>query len=55
MEGGQPYLFNGDGLGQVARLIHVASAAHGDVIRQELQRDDFEDWRKKLRGPQEFR
>src|SRR6202050_5215525 len=48
VEGGRAYLLDGDGLGQVARLIHVASATHGDVIRQKLKRDDLEDCREKF-------
>src|ERR1017187_6884122 len=35
-------LFDSDALAQVARLIHVATAPHGDVIRQQLQRHDFQ-------------
>ena len=35
-------LFDGDGFRQVAGLVNVAAAAHGDVIRKELQRNDFE-------------
>ena len=34
-------LFNGHGLRQVAGLIHVAAAADGDVISQQLQGNDF--------------
>src|ERR1035441_9055116 len=41
-------LFNGDALGQVARLIHVAAAAHGDVIRQQLQRYDLQNRRQQV-------
>src|ERR1700693_4510112 len=54
VEGGQPYLFNGDRLSEVARLIDVASPAHGDVIGQKLKRDDFEDRRKKFGGSRNF-
>ena len=31
---------DGHALGEVARLVHVAAAKQGDVIGQELQRDD---------------
>ena len=33
------FLLHGDALGQVSRLIDVAAAAHGNVIRQQLQRN----------------
>ena len=29
-------LLHGDGLGQVARLVYVATPMHGDVVRQQL-------------------
>ena len=29
-------LFHGDGLREIPRLIHIAAAAHGDVIRKKL-------------------
>src|SRR3989338_6081539 len=35
-------LLDGDGLGEVARLVHVAAEAHGDVVREELERHDRE-------------
>jgi hypothetical protein len=35
-------LLHGDGLGKIPRLIYVASAAHRDVIGQQLQRNDFQ-------------
>ena len=35
-------LLNGDALGQIARLIDIASAADGNVVRQQLQRHDLE-------------
>ena len=31
-------LLYGDGLGQVARLVHIATTKLGDVVRQQLQR-----------------
>ena len=48
-------LLDGDGFRQVARLIHVAAAAHGDVIGQQLQRHDFQDRRHEFRARREFR
>src|SRR5436309_2528452 len=42
-------LFHGDGFRQVAWLVYVASAADGDVIRQQLQRHDFQDRQQELR------
>ena len=41
-------LLNRDALGQIARLIHVAAAPHGDVIRQQLQRHDLENRRQQI-------
>ncbi len=38
------------GFGQVAGLVYVAAAADSDVIRQELQRNNFEQWGEELRG-----
>ena len=38
-------LFNGDGFCEVSGLVYVAAAADGDVVRQQLQGDDFEDGR----------
>src|ERR1035438_5933630 len=38
----------GHALGQIARLIHVAAAPHRDVIRQKLQRHNFQNWRQQL-------
>ena len=31
-------LFDGDGLRQIARLIHIGPAQHRDVVREHLQR-----------------
>ena len=42
-------LFDGDGFSEVARLVHVAAAPDGDVVRQHLQRNDFEDRCEELR------
>ena len=50
VEGQGLRLFDGDALGQIARLIDVAAAADGDVIRQQLQRHDFEDGQQQLGG-----
>ena len=33
-------LLDGDALGQVARLVHIAAATKCDVIREQLERDD---------------
>src|SRR5579859_664958 len=46
-------LFDGDGFGEVARLIDVAAAADGDVIGKKLEGDDFEERHEKFgRGGQ---
>jgi hypothetical protein len=37
---------DGDGFGQVAGLIDVATAAHGDVVGEQLQGDNFEQRRE---------
>ena len=34
------------GFGEIAGLVHVAAAPHGNVIRQKLQRDDLQDRRQ---------
>lgn len=39
-------LFDGHGLGQIARLIHIAATPYGDVVGQELQRNDGQDRRE---------
>jgi hypothetical protein len=36
-------LFNRHALCEIARLVHIASQAYGNVIREELQRHDLED------------
>src|SRR6267142_1349605 len=41
-------LFDGDGFGEVAGLVHVAAAADGDVVGKKLERNDFEDRREEL-------
>lgn len=33
-------LFNGDGLGQVARKVHVNTGQAGKVVREQLQGND---------------
>ena len=43
-------LFDRDALGEVARLIDVAAAAHGDVIREQLQRNRHDDRRQQRRS-----
>ncbi len=42
-------LLDGNGLCQIPRLIYVASAPDGDVIREQLQGHDFEYRRKYFR------
>ncbi len=37
-----PHLLDRDALGQIARLIHVASAANRNVISDQLQRHHFQ-------------
>lgn len=41
-------LFHRHGLRQVTRLVHVAAAADGDVVREQLQGNDREDWREQI-------
>jgi hypothetical protein len=43
-------LFDGHALGEIARLIHIATPAYGNVIREELQRHDLEDWQQQFGG-----
>jgi hypothetical protein len=38
-------LFYGNGLGQIPWLIHVASATHGDVVSQQLERNNLKNRR----------
>ena len=38
-------LLDGDGFGEIARLVDVATTPHGDVIGEHLQRDNFQDRR----------
>src|ERR1017187_6534396 len=47
-------LFDGHALGEIAGLIDVAAAAHGDVIGQELQRHDFQNRREQFMGRRDF-
>ena len=42
-------LFDRHALGEIARLIDVAAAADGDVVREQLQRHDHHDRRQQLR------
>ena len=44
----RPTLFDGNRLGQVAGLVDVASAAHGDVISEQLQRDYIKNRQQQL-------
>ena len=38
------------GLRQVARLIHIAAAPHGDMVGEQLQWDDLQQWREQFDG-----
>ena len=46
-----PGLFDRDALRQIPRLVDVAAAAHGDVVGQQLQRNDHHDRREQLGRP----
>jgi hypothetical protein len=46
--------FHGNGLGQVAGLVYVAAATDGDVIGQELQRNNFEEWNQEFGCGRQF-
>src|SRR4051812_43104331 len=35
--------------GEISGLIHVAPPSHGNVIRQQLQRQDHHDWQQQIR------
>src|SRR5674476_818500 len=50
----EPSLFHGDALGEIAGLIDVAAAAHGDVIGQQLQGHDGENRRQQFRRGRNF-
>ena len=41
-------LFDGDGFREIARLIDVATAAHGDVVGEHLERNDFQNRRDQI-------
>jgi len=41
-------LFDRYGFREVSWLVHVATTAHRDVIREQLQRNDREDRRKQI-------
>src|SRR5947207_4870917 len=43
-------LLDGDGLGEVARLVDVGASRDGDVVREELERDDPDDRPEDLVG-----
>src|ERR1700739_2802721 len=47
-------LFHRDGLREVAGLIHVATAAHRDVVGQQLERHDFEEHGEQFRSRRQF-
>src|SRR3990172_3316754 len=41
-------LLDGDGLGEVPRLVHVAAEPHRHVVGQQLERDGHEDGRQEI-------
>lgn len=43
-----------DGLGEVAGLVDVAASPDGDVIREQLQRDDRKNRRQQIARRREF-
>ncbi len=43
-------LFHRNGLRQVARLVHIASAPHRNVVGKQLQRHHFQNRQQKLRS-----
>ena len=43
-------LLDGDGFRQIPRLVYVATAPHGDVVGEQLEWDDFENWGKFFRS-----
>src|SRR5512146_643102 len=45
-----PPSFHGHRLREVARLVHIAAAAHGDVVGEQLQRQDREHRREQIEG-----
>src|ERR1700726_3042714 len=47
-------LFDGYGLSEVARLIDVAAAAYGDVISEQLQRQDLQNRSHELGSGRNF-
>ena len=49
MRGAKNPLFHGDRLGEVAGLVYVAAASHGDVIGEQLQGHDLEGRGQQLR------
>jgi len=42
------HLFDSDALGQIARLIDIATASYGNVIREHLQRHYFQNRQQQL-------
>ena len=48
------HLLNSNGFGEIAGLIDVAAAAHGDVIGKQLQRDNLENRRHEFGGSGNF-
>ena len=44
------HLFDSDALGQIARLIDIATASYGNVIREHLQRHYFQNRQQQLVG-----
>src|SRR6267378_3794959 len=49
-----PMSFNGDRLGQVSGLIHVATAANGNVVGKQLEGNRLEDRQKEVVGWRNF-
>src|ERR1700691_3847821 len=43
-------LFNGNRFGQISWLVYVATAAHGDVVSEQLQRHNFDHRREQFHG-----
>src|SRR5579875_3935820 len=47
-------LLHSHGFSQIARLIHIAAAAHGDVIGEKLERQNFQNRRENFRRRRNF-
>jgi hypothetical protein len=43
-------LFDGHGFSEVTRLIDIAPAADCDIVGEQLQRDNFDEWGKQLKS-----